>query len=252
MNINLSESNKRFVVVGGLWLIGFGTGAASGYYFAKGKFQAIADAEIAEMKEHYTIINKIGAEDPEVLARKYTQDVDGDVLKNEKLIVNYKTREEIEEDLEDVEVVQESVEIVENIFGESGDSDPDDPPFDIEAEAESRDPEVPYVIHHDEYMENAMDFTQLVLTWYEADGALADDKDVPIDEIEATVGFDNLEKFGHGSLDRNVVYVRNERMEHDFEVLRSEGSFAKDVLGFDDSLQHSDRPKVRKMRIYDE
>lgn len=247
MNFNLSESNRKFVLVGGFFLIGFGTGAASGYYFAKGKFQAIADAEIAEMKEHYTIINKIGAEDPEVLAQKYTQDVDGDVAKNEKLIVNYVTREEAEE--EELDVVAETQTVEENIF--RGSDEPDDD-FDIQAEAENRDPEIPYVIHHDEYMENSLDHTQMVLTWYEQDGALADDKDVPIDEIESTVGFDNLERFGSGSRDRNVVYVRNERMEHDFEILRSEGSFAKDVLGFDDSLQHSDRVKVRKMRAYHE
>lgn len=123
-------------------------------------------------------------------------------------------------------------------------------PFDWNQEVElsKRDPEVPYVISFEEFNENSTDWEQNNLVYYEEDDVLADERDNPIPEIEATVGYDNLKRFGHGSQDPNVVYIRNERTEALFEVIRNQGSYTDQVVG----LRHSDAPKRRrKARLED-
>jgi hypothetical protein len=119
-------------------------------------------------------------------------------------------------------------------------------PFDWNQDVElsKRDPESPYVISFEEFNENSTDWEQNNLVYYEEDDVLADERDNPVPEIEATVGYDNLKRFGHGSKDPNVVYIRNERTEALFEIIRNPGSFSDQVVG----LKHSDSPRKRRGR----
>jgi hypothetical protein len=116
--------------------------------------------------------------------------------------------------------------------------------FDLEREQAIRDaqPDVPYVISFDEYM-TGKGYTQTSMTYYEKDDVLADENDIPIEEVEATVGNDNLSRFGHGSNDVNIVYVRNDRVELDIEIARSTGAFSEEVAGF---IEHSEIPNRRR------
>jgi hypothetical protein len=118
--------------------------------------------------------------------------------------------------------------------------------FDYAAEVDKRNPDEPYIITHDEFMENENGFTQGTMTYYNGDDILTDDKDVPVPDIEEIVGSEALTKFGYGSRDRNVVYVRNEKIETDFEITLSQGEFAKEVAGF----QHS--APIRRFRRGDD
>ena len=118
--------------------------------------------------------------------------------------------------------------------------------FDYAAEVDKRDPEYPYVITHDEFMENENGWQQNTLTYFNGDDVLIDDKDIPVPDIEDIVGSENLTKFGYGSRDRNVVYVRNERLEADYEITLSMGEYAKEVAGF----QHS--APLRRFRRSDD
>ena len=113
--------------------------------------------------------------------------------------------------------------------------------WDQEAEESSRHAESPYVISHDEFMENSFEHQQNSLTYYRGDDTLVDERDQPIDEVEAVVGMENLRLFGHGSRDSNIVYIRNERIELDFEVTQNRGKYGEEVLGF----QHADFPNSR-------
>lgn len=124
-----------------------------------------------------------------------------------------------------------------------------DDEWDYKTEIENRDKSRPYIIHVDEYVSGEMDFDQSTLTWYEGDSILCDPHDVPIYSVEATVG--EL-RFGHGSNDPNAVYVRNEQMHSEFEVLRYTGSYQEIVLGEkldkeqeDQELKHSFSRKFR-------
>lgn len=120
-------------------------------------------------------------------------------------------------------------------------------PFDYEYEILNRNPEEPYTITHDEFNENEDDRPQHNLTYYNGDDVLVDDQDMPIPDIEEMVGSENLTKFGYGSNNRNVVYVRNEKSNIDFEITLSEGKFGDEVAG----LKHS-APPLRRFREGDD
>lgn len=94
-----------------------------------------------------------------------------------------------------------------------------------------KDRNAPFIISEDEFMANETDYEQNSVTWYEADGVLIDQWDSVIERIEETVGRNNLTKFGEKSGDPNIVYVRCDRFEIDFEVARSEGAYSSEVLG---------------------
>lgn len=130
---------------------------------------------------------------------------------------------------------------------------PIDDNFDYEEELKNRDESYPYVISEEEFLQGEPDYSQNKMTWFEEDGQLVDDEDTMIPESDPIVGDSNLLRFGHGSKDNNVVYIRNERLEIDIEVVRDMGSYVKSVLGFDqESLEHSDRHRLRRMRSADE
>jgi hypothetical protein len=68
---------------------------------------------------------------------------------------------------------------------------------------------------------------------------------MPIPDVNATVGDGNLDRFGHRSKDPRVVYIRNEKLGIEYEVCKSDGSYAEEVGGF---IKHDNRPKIRKFR----
>jgi len=102
-------------------------------------------------------------------------------------------------------------------------------------ELAQRTPHVPYIIHQDEYMENDTEFPQVTLTYYENDEVLADVDDTVINNAEQIVGVSTLSRFGHGSDDYNVVYVRNPHLEMEYEICRVQKSFEVEVQGLDDA-----------------
>lgn len=124
-----------------------------------------------------------------------------------------------------------------------------DDDWDYEAELSSRDPEVPYVIHQEEFVEDEMGYHQETMTYYEGDDIMADPTDTPIYGYSGLMG--EL-KFGHGSKDSNVVYIRNEKIHMEWEVLRHTSSFSEEVLGLqadaeaEKELRHSGVQKFRR------
>lgn len=143
----------------------------------------------------------------------------------------------------------------ENIF--AGREPVEDENWDLVSEIVNRTPEKPFILSHDEYYEGEQEYEQDELTFYAGDGILADTQDVEVDDVEGTVGIAHLAMFGHGSRDANIVYIRNDRLRCDFEVTKSPGTYAHEVMQFeaDDNseteLRHSDS-RPRKMRYSDE
>ena len=76
--------------------------------------------------------------------------------------------------------------------------------------------EKPYVISPDEFGEKD-GYENVTLTYY-ADGVLTDYFDNVISNVDEVVGFDSLDHFGE--YEDDVVFVRNEKMETDYEILR--------------------------------
>lgn len=134
------------------------------------------------------------------------------------------------------------VEVTHNVFTNMKESD-----FDFETELPKRSPDHPYIITETEYFES--ENQTITLTWFDGDEVLSDEKDEHIPDIERVVGEDNLLRFGYGSGDPNLLYIRNEKMEVDFEVVRNEGKYTEQVMGF---IQHEDKRGPLKFRTYDD
>lgn len=137
-------------------------------------------------------------------------------------------------------VIVEETTVVRNIFVDNVPLTDED--FDLEEERLARRNGVPYVVTREEYDENEDQYEQISLTYFGFDDVLVDEDEKSIDNIEEFVGKHNLQRFGHGSGDPKIVYIRNESREMDYEVLRSDGSYSEEVLGLtsDDShLEHS-------------
>lgn len=115
-------------------------------------------------------------------------------------------------------------------------------------------PNGPYVITEDEFNDNEVGYNQVSLTYYAGDDILADEQDAPILEETETVG-DALMRFGEGVTEggENIVFVRNTKIELDFEVTRSHGKYSVEVAGMDDdTLQHSYERIPRRRYLRDE
>jgi len=82
----------------------------------------------------------------------------------------------------------------------------------------------PFVISANEYSwsEEGDDYEKTTLTYYPRHRVLLDEDEDPVDDIATTVGWRNLAQFGGESGDPNVVFVRNRRLEVDFEIVKEE------------------------------
>lgn len=103
---------------------------------------------------------------------------------------------------------------------------------DIDGAAlEERGTGVPYVITMDEYQEEEESYDKIDLTYYAEDDVLTDDHDKRVDDYNYTVGAQNLHRFGMGSGDKKVVFVRNDTRGADYEITMNEGSYSEIVMG---------------------
>lgn len=145
---------------------------------------------------------------------------------------------------DEIPVPQEYVHIS-NVF------DVNDDDWDHEAELKKREEsDGPYILHITEFMENDSDYPQISLTYYTEDEVVVDDDDKPVYNYHDVLGIDNL-RFGHGSTQDGVVYIRNEKRKADFEVLKFEGHYATERLGLrmdeelEDELRHAEPRRFR-------
>ena len=103
----------------------------------------------------------------------------------------------------------------------------------------------PYVISEMEFNDGPDDrvHDQERLTYYAADDTLVDSRDQIVDDTEYRISEDSLMRFGHGTMNQNLVHVRNDRIGVDYEIAFSPNSYAQDVLGEipEHTLQHSAR-----------
>ena len=84
----------------------------------------------------------------------------------------------------------------------------------------------PFIIRPDEYGEIHA-YETLSLNYY-ADGVLTDELDNPIEDVESLVPADFADHFGE--YEDDVVHVRNDNLECDYEILRDLRKFT-DVVG---------------------
>jgi hypothetical protein len=121
---------------------------------------------------------------------------------------------------------------------------PENPQAKADAFFEDRDANGPYLISVEEYQEQNDNLTKAQLVYYEGDGILVDERDIPVEDVDFLVGPDALNNFGNHSDDDDIVYVRREQSDTDFEIVKDPRSFENK---FNQPGEDSKGP-IRRMR----
>lgn len=229
---------------------GLVVGGAIGYFLAykrlETKFDKIANDEIDQMREHFHAKEK--ARDSEdrkgdlaelkKQVAPYAGDNADDDVPAEEIEYEPATPEAIANAAKAQDELRKKEETEENVFEKHGKSPSDG--WDQEHEENSRQPGVPYVVHMDEH--GTKGYTETSLTYYAGDDVLAGERDNIFEDQDGLVGVGNLDRFGHGANDPDLVYVRNDEMGVDFEIVRVHKSYAEEVTG----ISHADFPQRRR------
>ena len=256
----------------GYYALGLIMGAAAGaavaykvaYARANTKYSKIAEDEIAEIREHYhersRALEEKAAKRPLAELIEESGYSGGSAEDDEKeegppmavqppegTTARYSEREQAAIDEVNRQYPGEEVVETRNVFEKV------EPEYewDMQAELKKRSPDIPYVIHYDEIAE--MDgYDHMMLTYYTHDDVLANDRDEVQDPDERTnfIGVKTLERFGHGSRDPSIVFVRNDRLEIVFEIVKSDASYVEVVHGF--SHDQGYEKNLKRMRTWDD
>lgn len=172
----------------------FMTGAAMGsvvaWNLAKRKYDQLNKDDLESMREYYE--QKYNTKDEEI--REDENDVKDP---------SERSLEEIRGIVKDLGYEQESTE--------------------EENEEEEDDMLGPEYIAPEETWER--DYPTLSLTYFEGDGVLANDDGKIIDNVDELVGKDFADHFGE--YEDDSVYVRNEKMKSQYEILRDYGCYSE-------------------------
>ena len=223
-------------------------GGVVGYFVAernlKTKYNKIADDEIQEMKEHYRAAEMRLLEVQEEIVSQPKPDLD-------KIMddLGYKTTETgytMDERLEKIEEEEEAAVDDEGEPVEEHSEFHELPGWNYDQQVANRTADRPFIMHLEEYQQSECSH-QITITYFEGDDVLVDEADEVISKKDEVVGMDHLAKFGFGSGDPNVVYVRNPKLDIEYEILRHRGHYAKEILGLeeDPAIEHSAMPKRR-------
>ena len=172
-------------------LVGFIFGAATGsivaWKYAEDKYRKIADEEITSVKELFSV--RKDSDDTSELSKEdekpeQENHISHNSYENEISTLNY------------------------NAISTKTDSDT--------VKKDDIQEDLPYVITPEEFDMN-IDYNCIELKFYK-DHILTDDFDDPIEDIEHSVGYEALKCFDNS--DTDTVYVRNDKREVDYEIIR--------------------------------
>lgn len=179
-------------------------GSSVTYLIVKNKYERLIDEEIESVKETYE--EAYGKKIKTATLVDETSDTPNPREKNqrayEELIKQYgNNKSDEDEDKEEDD--------------EEGDED------------EMNDMIEPYVITPDEFGDT--DYETVCLTLY-ADGVITDDFGdmMSDDDIDTLIGRDSLKHMGENAEDPDVLYVRNENEEVDYEIARDVDKYFQD------------------------
>jgi hypothetical protein len=226
---------NKTLLVAGTSIVSASLGAGATFLLMRKHFEEVTSYEIAEFKAAYAqrMESQIIALETANLNETAKSEISLDVQANAEII------SESGYSLGDV---KEALEQNRNIF-EEGVPVMD---WDQEAEEANRD-DNPYVISHREYSENN-DYDRTTLTYLHEDDVLVDPDGDLVPDPDGIVGERAFALFGYGSNDPNIVYVRNDELETDFQIHRQGGSYQTRIHGV---LEHSDKPRLKKFRDLD-
>lgn len=194
--------NKIKAIV--VFISGAAIGSAATWYYTKKKYESIATEEINSVKEVFSRRenplenNSEELNDPEPENQELQEKAN--LAKDKPNIIDYASK------IQDLGYSPDE--------GETNEETEVEEVPKMREDITKRNPN-PYVISPDDFAENE-EYDVISITYY-ADKILADDNDELIEDVEGVVGFESLSTFG--DYDDNAVFVRNERLQTDFEIL---------------------------------
>lgn len=197
-------------------------GAVVGFYIAKLRYEKAAYAYAIERIEQAKVYAEERADrEIQKFLAEAEQSFDSDIEKAKVDAVAEVFKNEMDQ-VEETDLVLD--ELLTNYQGFSGSQ----PPMVAEEDGESHI----LLIRRKEFFEGPPndDYHQTSVTYYQNDDILVDATDKQLD-VAAAIGNIRPNWFGNEADDENVCYVRNTKIKIEFEVIRSQGSYAKDVLG---------------------
>jgi hypothetical protein len=231
------------LVVGGM-LIGGGTATL----ILKARYQRMLEEEIASVKAAYKV-------ERETLKKQNIELLDELTVPVKEVKVKPEDKPLTEEDIQMIKV---SELISDHGYG-GGVIEEEVPRFkmydrttpNFNPADEERSEDTPYVISVSEFQTDEEDFDKVTVRYYEEDDTVVSElgsDPLPMESI----GKNNMLRFGVGSDDEEIVYVRNETLKIDFEVIRDEGSYTEQVLGLPEwnDRDVKEKPRIKKMRDY--
>lgn len=214
---------------------GLAVGLGVGYILGRRQGQIVVGGPTFEnikpnMDLDLNELNRLAAENQlrNELAKKptrlvMTEEEASEILKNKK---TDKTTENVDANsffVHDPESLVEPDVVAQSVFA-------NDDTWDYEEELKNRNKDQPYTIHRDEFFTEESGYTQSTLTYYAGDNIMCDSENAPVYNYETVTG---PLRFGHGSNDPNVVYVRNDRRQAEYEILLDNGMYSVEVLGLE-------------------
>lgn len=221
------ESNIKGVL---LFLLGAGCGAIVTNQLLKDKYELMAEEAKAVLEEDYAnrqenmaIVETEGHERPTVFQHPFIRNVaDEDGVKKDAREI-LKPYRDYNNKIEPGKIIEERPE---------------------EEKQQTSDQNV-FVIPVESFTNDYRHYDKLSIRYYDVDSTLADENDDIIDDPVGAVGESALSRFGDGSKDPDIVYVRNDKLGTDFEVVRIYKSYKETVMGVVEAKEKLRRKKVR-------
>lgn len=187
----------------GIFITGAAVGSAATWFYAKKKYEQIAQEEIDSVKETFT----------------YKQPSETESNENVQTIADRAK--------EKPSVVEYAKELMEKEkytnYSNSEMPSEDIPESGVTGANTNYKP--PYVIPPEDFGEND-DYDKISLTYY-SDHIVTDENDEILEDVEGAIGFESLNHFGE--YEDDSVFVRNERLKVDYEILLDQRSYS-DVI----------------------
>lgn len=248
------RNNPKLLIAAGV--AGLVLGAAGGYFFSRTKlrlhYEALAEEDAEQTREYYknkyegdlaTIEEAVDparaemAQQAAVAVRQYSGEAVTPTAAPSEFAAPAVEKDKL------TKIEQEAVVVERTSVFATPQVDPGNPVIS-DAEIAARQPAIPFIVSEEEFLENDWDFDSVIdLTYFAGDNVILDDREEPMahEEVELVIGGFNLDRFGHGTKDPNTVFVCNLEKEMLFEITRDSRSYAKDVLGFDETAGRGGR-----------
>jgi hypothetical protein len=212
--------------------LGAGVGSVLGWYIARRQMEKELINELMGIKKYYADKARAAApagEDSDAGERAEATVADPGGVRTAGRVITQIADPTIELVLRPRHPELEGLEVVGP--GDDGEDEDEGDDDDSPAEPVVRDTTRPYVISLEEFRDDNETYSKISVTYYVLDDTLTDERDAPIRDT-SIVGADYQEHFGEDSNDPDIVHIRNDKLQVDFEIARKNESYTHSVLGY--------------------